>query len=133
MGKPDSLVTGREDAPARSTIHLDGMGGSDTYRILLTGETDYLVTVADSGAPDNGVDRLQITGTEDASNTFLLRAQFVTRLQVDGDGGFLDTYERINYDRSINVLEVNGGLESDRFYVDDNSAITYLDGRSGDN
>jgi hypothetical protein len=41
--------------------------------------------------------------------------------------------ERINYDDSINDrLTVNAGLGNDRFFVDDNSAITTLDGGLGD-
>ncbi len=41
------------------------------------------------------------------------------------------TYERINYDDTVNVLRINGGDGDDRFYVDDNSALTTIDGGAG--
>src|ERR1051326_3165823 len=60
-----------------------------------------------------------------------MRADFVALLQGDGAGGFTQNYERVNYDNSINVLDVNAGAGDDHFYVDDNSAITVLDGGTG--
>jgi hypothetical protein len=87
------------------------------------------VSVHDSGAPADGADRLVIHGT-DAADTFLLRERFVVSLQYV-DGVQQENYERVNYDASINVLEVKGWGGDDRFFVDDNSAITYLDGGEG--
>ncbi|MGH3553392.1 MAG: hypothetical protein ACRDT5_12495, partial [Mycobacterium sp.] len=104
------------------------------YTINLTGSSDYVIDVHDSGAPDDGVDTLTINGVPDQSNVFLMRAQFVALMQPIGDpagGNYGPNYERINYDSSINLLQVNGGTQDDYFYVDDNSAITVLDGGLG--
>ena len=68
-----------------------------------------------------------------ADNIFLLQQLFVALVHpASGGTGFAPDYERVNYDNSINLLQVNGGALSDQFYVDDNSAITVLDGVAGD-
>lgn len=90
---------------------------------------------SNSGDPADGADLLIINGTANA-DTFLLRAQFVAAMQPStqpgaGPNDFAPTFERINYDSSINVLHVNGLDGDDRFYVDDNSAISVLDGGAG--
>ena len=127
-GDPASLNTG---APfgLRNTIDLDGQGGGDQYIVNTTGTTDYIVNVHDSGAYADGVDTLTINGSPNAQNVFLLRANFVARMQpMPGTDpaaqNYGPNYERINYDPSINLLQVNGGALADYFYVDDNSAIT---------
>ncbi len=52
---------------------------------------------------------------------------------VDGTALTYDAdYERVNYDDSIEMLDVNGGVLGDSFYSDDNSAITSIDGGAGD-
>ena len=138
-GTPASVVTGHETSvPAsapRDMVWLDGQGGSDDYTLNLTGTSDYIANVHDSGAPANGIDTLTINGTPDQGNVFLMRTQFVARMQPIGDpanGNYGANYQRINYDSSINLLDVNGGSGADYFYVDDNSAITVLDGAAGE-
>ncbi|HSG90608.1 MAG TPA: hypothetical protein VLA56_15440 [Pseudomonadales bacterium] len=70
---------------------------------------------------------------------FLLRKHFVALLtpvagsSADDGQQFIDSYERINYDQSINGrLSISALGGDDAFYVDDNSAITTLDGGLGD-
>jgi Ca2+-binding RTX toxin-like protein len=133
---PERLVTGRIEGE-RDTVDLDGQGATDRYTVLTTGGTDYIVNVHDSGAPNDGADRLTIEGSS-GDDVFLLRSGFVARMQPtarDASGAptaFAGTYERVNYDESVNARLTVEGLEGDdRFYSDDNSAITTLDGGPG--
>src|SRR5262249_27675629 len=80
-GTPASVVTGHEALAARDMVWLDGEGGSDSYTVNLTGTTDYIINVHDSGAPADGIDTLTINGTPTDGNVFLMRAQFVARMQ----------------------------------------------------
>ena len=133
---PGSLVTGHEATPVRWTIDLDGQAGADNYEVNTTQSTDYVVNVHDTGAPDDGADVLTINGTANP-DVFLLRSGFVASLQPNtgadaATNPYLQTYERVNYDDSVNVLRVNGGAGADHFYSDDNAAITTLDGGAGD-
>ena len=122
----------------RDTVDLDGRGGADNYIVNTTGSSDVRINVVDTGAAIDGADILTINGvTGTAANrddTFLVRANFVAQLEPLVAGGleFSPTYERINYGDSINVLRINGGDGDDRFYVDDNSALTTIDGGAGD-
>ena len=130
-----TLVTGRTGGE-RDTVDVDGQGGTDRTTVITNGSSDYIVNVTDSGAPDDGADRLTIEGTT-GDDSFLLRRDFVAKLQqtgVDADGNpvYGPNYERINYTESINGRLTVEGLEgNDRFYSDDNSSITTLDGGSG--
>ncbi|MBA3348546.1 MAG: hypothetical protein H0T13_08305, partial [Actinobacteria bacterium] len=139
---PDALVTGNEAVRARNMVDVDGQGAQDYVTVNLTGVdgTDYIVRVRDTGDPGNGADVLTINGTDDA-DSFLVRANyasveglaFVARMQPTGGAtDFAPTYERVNYDRTINVLRLNGGDGNDRFYSDDSSAIMTIDGGNGD-
>jgi Ca2+-binding RTX toxin-like protein len=127
---PDQLDTGRGATTVRYTVNVDGGAASDQIVVNLTGTTDYILNVTDSGALGDGADVLTINGTG-GDDLFLLRAGFVSRLTQTASG-LSPLYERVNYDRTINVLRVNGGDGADSFYVDDNSAITTLDGGAGD-
>ena len=114
-----------------TTLDLDGGQGTDLYTIDTTGQTDYVINVADTGAPDDGADRLTVNGTAE-NDVFLVRQNFVAHLQEDGDTGYRDTFERINYDENINArLRVNGLDGDDAFFSDDNSSIMTLDGGAG--
>ena len=126
---PASIVTGLEASPLRNTVSIDGGGGNDQVTINLTGANDVIFNVHDTGAPGDGSDTLTINGTP-GDDTFLLRSNFVALLQASG-ASYAQTYERVNYDTTINVLQVNAGDGSDHFYVDGNSAITVLDGGAG--
>jgi Ca2+-binding RTX toxin-like protein len=123
----------------QDTVDIDGGDATDAVVINVTGrnQAQYIINVQDSGAPDDGADTLTVNGTTDG-DVFLLREHFVAYLNQtgnDGDGRavFSNLVERINYDRSINGrLLVSAGAGADRFYVDDNSAITTLDGGQGE-
>src|SRR4029079_32410 len=56
---------------------------------------------------------------------------FVARLASTTTSDPNAPVERINYDRTVNVLQVNGAAGNDQFYSDDNSALTTLDGGAG--
>ena len=156
--RPDHLLADGSVGAVLDTIDLDGLGGTDHYVINVSGgETAYLVNVKDTGKPDDGADTLRVhslnvvgtaafdwdhpqsASTDPATNDiFLLRKNFVAYLtptgDVDGNNRpvFAGTVERINYDHSINGrLLVSAGAGDDQFYVDDNSAITTLDGGLG--
>ncbi|MEA2274818.1 MAG: hypothetical protein QOI98_3526, partial [Solirubrobacteraceae bacterium] len=127
-----ALVTGREATPLRNTVDVDGRGGSDHYVIYVTGTSDYIVNVHDTGGLGDGSDTLTVNGAT-TNDVFLLRANFLARLQPIGQSAtaFGPNYERVNYDATVNVLEVNGNEGDDRFYSDDNSGITTIDGGAG--
>ena len=127
---PAGLNTGAPFGP-RNTVDLDGGAAADSYVVNLTGATDYIVNVHDSGAVGDGADTLTINGTT-TSDVFLIRANFVARLASATSTDRNAFVERINYDRTMNTLAVNGGAGADEFYADDNSAITTLDGGAGE-
>jgi Ca2+-binding RTX toxin-like protein len=151
----------------RNTVNIDGGDGSNQYVVNLTGTNDNIINVHRNGDPGSGADTLTISGVPGV-DTFLLRRNFVALLQTDPNAvqanpnnplAFLQTYERVNYDATVNVLNVNGLETSDfvyvdnfgtvqqqlvspayaalsatshsNFYVDDNSAITVLTGADG--
>jgi hypothetical protein len=116
-----------------AVLNLDGESDTDRYTINLGGTGAAIINVQDTGAPDAGSDVLIINGLDSPSDpdpdvsddNILLRKKFVARLNdPDADGEFQHV-ERINYDEAINGrLIVNGLGGNDRFYIDDNSAIT---------
>ncbi|WP_293776173.1 hypothetical protein [uncultured Oxalicibacterium sp.] len=120
----------------RDQIRMDGGGGTDQYIVNMRGGSDYIVSINDSGLPNDGADQLTINGT-DNDDTFLLRRYFVASLDTTGLTGdaeprYTNKVERINYNETVNGrLLVNGLDGDDAFYVDDNSTITTLDGGSG--
>jgi Ca2+-binding RTX toxin-like protein len=123
-----------------AVLNLHGEGDSDQYTVNLAGEGDALINVFDNGAPDDGVDTLTVNGADVVSglannpnDTFLLRRDLVALLNDSVQGGGFTHAERVNYDENINArLIVNGLGGNDKFVVDDNSAITTLDGGDGD-
>ncbi len=123
--------------PLRNMVDVNGGPGSDTYNINASGTTthssgtDYIINVHDSGSPTD-FNTLNVNGPAQDSN-FLLRQGFVALLSPDPNhpGSFLPDYERINYDNTLNLLHVIGGPDNNNFFVDDNSAITVLDGGGG--
>jgi hypothetical protein len=164
---PTSIDPGRGGTLApgvvsvRDTVNIFGGEGSNQYDINLIGTNDYILNVTNlyhTANPADGSDTLTINGVP-GSDTFLLRQGFVALLQYNSQGVLQQDYERINYNTSINVLNVNG-LEADdyvyndatgtvqeqlappayaaqsltsqtNFYVDGNSAITTLTGADG--
>ena len=113
------------------TVHLDGQDGADTYVVDTTGDTNYIVSVHDTGALDSGTNALIINGTSGA-DTFLVRPYLVAALEANGSGGYKQSYERINYDETVtDRLTINGGDGDDSFFLDGNSAVMTLDGGAG--
>ena len=118
----------------RDTIDIDGGEGSDNVVVNTTGGvTDYIVNCFDTGV--TGTDTLTIEGTGQADN-FLLRASkndypegvaFVASLHGDP----LSNVERVNYNKSIEQLTVDGNDGDDQFTLDDNWAATALNGGDG--
>ncbi len=120
---------------------------------------NYVINVLDTGAPDDGVDVLSVFGIDGSEadgatdDIFLLRRitaipseaatapAFVALLHgnldqartASADGSVRpQEVQRINYDANLNGrLQVYGAGGNDYFAVDDNSAITSLDGGSG--
>ena len=143
------------------TLTLDGQAGTDYYSVQTSGSQgdlrNYVINVLDTGKKDDGVDELLIMGADSAPSQpgsyddfFLLRGMdaipgeasespaFVGLLHVAAlaqaqAGTGPSDVERINYDANLNgrlIVEGKGG--NDYFAVDDNSAITTLDGGAGD-
>ncbi|WP_117236182.1 LEPR-XLL domain-containing protein [Vibrio maerlii] len=132
MGSGDDEIIVNQLHSRDDALVLDGQGGTDSYIINRTGsDADYTIDVSDSGAKNDGADVLEINGLAQA-DTFLLRAHFVAAMHDDGNGGYGDTVERINYDSSINARLIINGLDgADSFYSDDTSTIVTLDGGAG--
>ncbi|MGB0600370.1 MAG: hypothetical protein ACPGLY_27145, partial [Rubripirellula sp.] len=128
----------------RDSLDVDGKGGSDTYIINSTGAADYVLNVSDTGQPGDGIDSLTINGRDDSGDVYLMRKNFVARLDgtyadatTGTTAGYTETserVERINYDRAINGrLRLNTFNGADYIASDDNSALTTIDGgRGGD-
>ena len=126
----------------RDSLLLDGETGNNSYVVTTWGSVDpldhdYLLNVLNSG-PRGGLNTLTVNGS-DGPDVFLLRGASIIPDQpgcrppafVALLHGILDA-ERINYDDHINSrLTVNGLGGNDLFVVDDNSAITTLDGGLG--
>ncbi|MDR5907395.1 hypothetical protein [Franzmannia qiaohouensis] len=153
-GGGDNLLTVVELNDRDELLTLDGGAGSDVYRIITRQDasTNYEITVADSGAINDGVDYLFIEGRgydgydgsvsaddlsdvgNDAQDLFLIRSNFIARMEGDGDTGVVEgaAVERINYDDTMNGrVTVNGHEGNDVFVVDDTSALMTLDGGAG--
>ncbi|HSC16224.1 MAG TPA: hypothetical protein VLI71_13960, partial [Gammaproteobacteria bacterium] len=156
--RPGHLLANGSNGVVLDTIDLDGRSGTDHYVVNISGDaTAYLVNVHDTGLPDDGADTLRVhtlqevgpapfdwdhpqQGVADAGtdDVFLLRRNFVAYLTDSGNDDslgrpiFEQQVERINYDWAVNGrLLVSSGAGDDEFYVDDNSAITTLDGGQG--
>ena len=125
-----------------AVLNLFGGGGTDAYTVHLANAGNALINVLDEGAPDDGVDTLVIEGADvvaglanSPDDLFLVRRDFVALINdSDGTPGVSagDGVERVNYTTAINGrLTVRGLGGNDRFVVDDNSAITTLDGGAG--
>ena len=149
------------DVADGDTLTLDGQGGADLYTVntagsLSTDAHNYVINVLDSGAPNDGVERsrrqrigrsgrLPAPRHEQPDRVHGPKVRFrpcrrrphssrssTGRSRTCSTARVQDV-ERINYDSGINGrLIVNGLGGNDIFAVDDNSAITTLDGGAGD-
>jgi hypothetical protein len=139
----DATTDAYAGLPVRDSLLLDGQTGNNSYTVDTWGgadplDHDYLLNVLNSG-PFGGLNTLTVNGTA-ADDLFLLRGVTII---PDQPGAELPAFvallhgllaaERINYDDHLNSrLTVNGFAGDDTFIVDDNSAITTLDGGLGD-
>ncbi|SHL67163.1 hypothetical protein SAMN05444414_1269 [Roseovarius marisflavi] len=125
-----SMTTVRDGL--RDSFTIDGQAGTDVTEIDLTGVSDVVINTSDSGAPDEGLDRMLIRTTAE-DDTVLIRKNFIALLQSDGAGGFANPLERINYNETINArVRIETGEGNDMFAMDDNSTLLTLDGGIGD-
>ncbi len=152
QGLTDSILIDGKAGSDEITIQTSGsLSGSEAR--------DYVINVLDSGAPHSGEDILTIDGTADADVFLLRRMAFNPQYDLPNElysteqgpgAGFVAlrhctedeiransdpdaTVERINYDRSINGrLQLNTRAGADVVAVDDNAAITTIDGGEGD-
>ncbi|MDM8557941.1 LEPR-XLL domain-containing protein [Candidatus Parabeggiatoa sp. HSG14] len=119
---------------------LDGEGQGDQYIINMSGgSTTKHVTVFDTGLADDGADKMTINSTtdeseneEDKHDRFLLRSgvaqdtiAFVAMLNGTED------VERIDYDHRIEAMTINSFAGNDYFALDDNRAVTTINGGTG--
>ncbi len=109
-------------------LTLDGEGGADAYLINTWGTGDSVIDVADSGA-DGAANTLSIDGTQ-LADQFLLRRDLVALLNTFVAGAWLHV-ERISYDTAIKTLAIFSLGGDDRFALDDNSALTTIEGGEG--
>lgn len=112
---------------------IDGNAGADEFFVYNAGsDSDKRVEVFDSGLAAEGADELTVSGTE-LANEFLLRAGtsedgigFVAMINPD------ETLERTDYDGNLESLVVLALGGNDRFAIDDNKAITRIEGGAGE-
>ena len=125
-----------------STLELQGNNGSDEYVIGLAASNTAIFDIVDNASNDDGgVDSVEIYGNND-DNLFLFRATkdsadkkaFVASYEVDADlnpilGGY---FERVNYNKDIEAISVNGRSGDDTFVFDDTSSIISVYGGAGE-
>ncbi len=127
---PASLVTGREAVRARDMVDADGQDGADLVEVGLTGTSDYIVRVADTGNASDGGDRLMINGPSTGALSYLIRERFVAALPTAGPS-FASGYERVNYEDTMELLAVTGGTGDDQFFADGTLAEAEFNGGDG--
>jgi len=127
---------------------LDGGEDADNYIINFDGfNATKLVTAYDSGTTAG--DDIVINGTAEA-DTFLLRANralgtdnddkrneigigLVAMMNTVADGEeAINNYERVDYNSTIESLNINSFAGNDYFALDDNRAITEIDAGADD-
>lgn len=111
---------------------LDTAGGADTVNAPMSGQT-RTISVTDSGSETT--DRLRVFGTP-GRDTFLLRATSsnLTTLPTNGFVAMLatgDLVDRINYDHSLDALDVDTGAGRDKVALDDAAVPATITGAAG--
>jgi Ca2+-binding RTX toxin-like protein len=111
---------------------LDTAGGADTVNAPMSGQT-RTIRVTDTGA--ESTDRLKVFGTP-GRDTFLLRAKStdLTTLPTEGFVAMLapgSLVDRINYDHSLDALELDTGAGRDKVALDDVAVPATLRGAEG--
>jgi hypothetical protein len=135
----------------QASVNLDGQGGSDRYIINLSGTSNYLINVNDTGAAaparDETIedmdeylqetagadyDYLTLNGTAAADN-ISIRKYFIALINYESDSnndGACDI-ERLNYNESIENIYINTLGGDDRIVADDTSTFISIDGGEG--
>jgi hypothetical protein len=115
-----------------SILNIFGGTGDDQFLIGIGSQGSSLVNVlAQRNAAQTNHNTLTINGTN-AADKFLLRRNLVASLAYDAQG--VPQVQRVNYDTNISAgLTVNGLAGDDSFYLDDNSAVTTINGNGGNN
>jgi len=110
-------------------LTLDGGTGSDLYVINNFGNGDSTIVVHDTGH-DGGLNELIINGTAEFDQ-YLLRHDLVALLNTKVGNAWTHV-EKVFYDDQITKgLTINGLGGDDRFALDDNSALTTINGGEG--
>ncbi len=110
-------------------LTIDGGTGADTYFANLWGNGNTVIHIGDTGN-DGANNTLTLQGTP-VADTFLLRKDLVALLNTPVAGQFKFD-ERVEYDTAIKLLSISSLDGNDTFALDDNSAITNIDGGLGD-
>ncbi|MEY2396839.1 MAG: hypothetical protein QOJ00_13 [Actinomycetota bacterium] len=113
-------------------MSLDTAGGADTVNAPMSGQT-RTINVTDTGSETT--DRLRVFGTP-GRDTFLLRATSsnLTALPTSGFVAMLapgDLVDRVNYDHSLDALELDTGEGRDKVALDDAAVPATLRGSAG--
>ncbi len=133
-GAGPDVLKGGEDADTllfnKGSDRLDGEDGGDSYFAgFQGGSAESLAFAQDSGA--SGVDLLVVNGT-------VLPDLFLLRANSDGSDAFIalikDNFfvERINYDRQLERILINGSFGNDHFAIDDTAAEITINGEFGE-
>ena len=131
-----------------ATITVNGEQGNDTYVVNLIGHsTDSLINVFDSGHSDfnpahqkTDGDKLTVLGTNNP-DVFLLRSAtaddglaFIAMVNAPDPHAIKagDPVERVNYDKRLELINIDARDGNDECYIDDTRAIITIDGGKRD-
>jgi hypothetical protein len=125
IGVPERSTTNA----VNSYLNLDGEDGSDTYNIFFFGGlTHSLMDVHDTGTGATDSDVMNVEGT-DNPDIFLLRAAadnsglaFIAGINLAAN------VERVNYDLTMETINLYGNDGADQFYIDDTRAAINIYG-----
>ncbi|HET6428640.1 MAG TPA: hypothetical protein VFJ30_09540 [Phycisphaerae bacterium] len=135
VAEPAGGGQGLIDLP-KLQVALDGGGGGDDYFIGLAQVGKSRITVADTGAIDDGIDNLYVFGS-DEPDVILVRATFVGMFDNRSEDSYeidLDAaYQRVNYDGNINgQIVIEGRNGDDQIFLDDSSSVLTVLAGGGD-
>jgi hypothetical protein len=114
-----------------ANLTVDGGEGNDSYNVnFIGGLTNSLINVFDSGATTGDV--LNMFGTAN-NDLFLLRAAAASKgLAFAAMLNLAANTERVNYDTTIDTINLEGGLGNDQFFIDDTRAVINVAGDFAD-
>ena len=108
-----------------------GAGGDSVFTRFQGGNAGTLMSVFDTGAVGDGVDRIFILGT-------VFDDEILIRANTDGANAFvanineLGAVERINYTGALEQVIIDASLGNDFVAIDDTAASLVIDGNLGD-